>query len=117
MVSRATVKKQSDRQVKQAIVEALQNLNLAETEWWDSLEQLSQQTIFESIEVFEDEITIDSRTKRFKGNINVYVTLNYGGDEDPVSMSDAYPGTFGGTLVDGKPNFENIDIDTSSFYQ
>ena len=68
---------------------------------WSDLDELSTHTILEGVEVDPEGILIDD-DGRFKGVMNVYVTLQYGKDDDEgFTTSDSFLGRFEGHL-DGK---------------
>lgn len=81
------------------------------------LNELSSGTIFEGIEPNPDGIFSVEGTDQFEATATIYVTLNYGGSRDGVSMSDAYPAYVRGHLKDGKVEIESVRVDTSSFYE
>ncbi|KPF91277.1 hypothetical protein IP81_13190 [Novosphingobium sp. AAP83] len=83
---------------------------------WDDLDALSSRTIFEGIEAIPGGIVFDE-DGHFEVAATIYVTLNYGGSRDEVSMSDSYPAMIYGKVDD----LLNVDIsecsfDTHSFY-
>ncbi len=82
----------------------------------DDVSELSSNTIFEGLEISPDAI-FKSGAEGFEASGIVYVELNYGGTRDPVSMPDSYPAVVKGTYGNGKAEIEEIDVDTSSFYE
>ena len=99
------------------IAAAVSSVELTTTSAWQELDALSHHTQVEGVETFEDEIAYDAKHKRFRGHLNVYVTLNYGSGPDKDHISEGFPGTFEGQIKDGKPEIEKVEIDTSSFYE
>jgi hypothetical protein len=93
-----------------AVAEAVRNVELVETEAWGELDVLSSNTRVEAVEVFEDEIRFDG--KRFKGPINVHVTLQY---PENVTLSETFPGRFEASWRSGAPSIDRVVVDTSSF--
>jgi len=99
---------------REKIAEALAKDVLMGSGAWRDLEALSGHTEINEIEVLTDEIT--GTPKEAEGIFNVYVTLNYN-DEDDFQSSDAYPGRFKARIRDdGNVEFNEISVDTSSFY-
>jgi hypothetical protein len=81
------------------------------------LDELSSNTLFEGIEVNPDAI-FTSGENRFEASATVYVTLTYGGSRDNVSIPDSYPAIVRGHFnVDGEAEVEQIEVDTSSFFE
>jgi hypothetical protein len=101
------------------IAEAVSNLaadDLMSFGAWQSLDELSSNTIFDGIEANPDGI-FETEDHKFQAIADVYVTLQYGGKKDGTSMSDAYPAKVSGTIDAGEVKIEAIDVDTSSFYR
>jgi hypothetical protein len=101
------------------IAEAVSNLaadDLMNLGAWQSLDELSSNTIFDGIEANPDGI-FETEDHKFQAIADVYVTLQYGGKKDGTSMSDAYPAKVSGTIDAGGVKIEAIDVDTSSFYR
>lgn len=99
------------------IAASVGTIELSTTSAWSALDALSHQTQIEGIEAFEDDIIFDPKEKTFRGHLTVYVTLNYGSGADRDEVSEGFPGTFQGRIKDGKPHVENVEVDTSSFYE
>lgn len=93
-----------------AIINAVKDVDLTDTEAWNDLDILSSNTRIEAIEVFGEEIKKNG--KRIAGPINVYVTLNY---PENTTLSERFPGRFEGEWSDGKPEIHRITVNTSSF--
>lgn len=81
------------------------------------LYELSSGTIFEGIEASPDGVFRVKGTDRFEANATIYVTLQYGGSNDGLTLSDSYPAYVKGRVTDGKPEIESISVDTSSFFE
>jgi hypothetical protein len=82
----------------------------------NAIDDLSTNTVFEGLEISPDTI-FSSKGDSFEASGIVYVELNYGGSRDPVSMPDSYPAVVRGKYSNGKADIEEIDVDTSSFYE
>jgi hypothetical protein len=109
-----------DESVVEAIIEAISNLTNVEVfsgAAGDDLGELSSQTVFDGIEANPEGVFQSKDGKRFEATATVYVTLNYGGKSEAVSMPDSYPALVTGEILPGgKIQVENVDVDTSSFY-
>lgn len=81
------------------------------------LGELSSGTIFEGIEPNPDGIFSVEGTDEFEATATIYVTLQYGGSRDGVTMSDAYPAYVRGRFNRDAVQIESIRVDTSSFYE
>ena len=81
----------------------------------DDVGELSSNTVFDSIET-SPETVFQRPGGRFEASAIVYVTLNYGGKRDGVSMPDSYPAVIEGKISGKKVEIERIRVDTSSFY-
>jgi hypothetical protein len=83
----------------------------------DAVTALSSNTEFEALEV-SPEAVFEKKDGGFEASAIVYVTLNYGGKNDKVSMPDSYPAVVEGTIDrEGHPSVDRIQVDTSSFYE
>lgn len=101
---------------KRSIIQAIHELDLTQTDSWDDLDALSNQTHIDSIEIDPEGIIFDSDQK-FNGIFNVYVSLNYGSEPDTSTTSEAFIGRFKGHFDSRKqPIFDKIEVDTSPFY-
>jgi hypothetical protein len=78
-----------------------------------SIDEMSPRTILEDVEVFDDEIMFFG--DKFRGAINVYLTLNYENGKNGGWASASFPGSFTGFLRGAEPVVENVTVDTSSF--
>ena len=104
----------SIRGLNKSIADALRSIEITDTEAWGDLDSLSNRTIVETIEVFEDEIKIHGDA--FKGLFNVHCKLNYGNGDDAFTLSETFPGRFEGHISDGQTvNIESVTVDTSGF--
>lgn len=103
----------------QAVFDAISALTLEDgpvAAAWDELDILSSATLFEGIEAAPGGVVF-SVLGRFEAAATIYVTLQYGGSRDSVSMSDAYPAeVFGSIDEQGEVQIDRIDVDTQSFY-
>jgi hypothetical protein len=102
------------------IVKAVSELtvdDLSSLHAWENLDNLSSNTLFESVEANPDGV-FDVGNNQFEAIANVYITLQYGGKSDSTSMSDSYPARVRGKLTSsGTVRIQSIDVDTSSFYK
>lgn len=83
---------------------------------WDALADLSSNTTFEGIDTNLDGVVLRSDGS-FEAVADVYVSLNYGGKRDPVSLGDAYPATIRGRITPDDVDLDSIEIDTGSYYE
>jgi hypothetical protein len=99
------------------IAEAVSNVapDLTPYSAWNDLDALSNRTEVEAVEPLESQIFLEG--ERFAGNCVVYVQLNYGDSDDSASLSDSFPGKFWGHIDDSSVVIDDIDVDTSSFYE
>lgn len=82
------------------------------------LEALSSGTEFEALDAASDGIFWADDKQHFEAVGTVYVTLNYGGTRDPVSMSDAYPAyVYGHVEGQNRAMVDRVEVDVSSFYE
>lgn len=96
------------------IADAVRNADLTQFSAWSDLDALSTNTQLDDIEIFEDEIFRDG--KKFKGNCNFYIVLNFGQGDDAVVITESFSGTFEGHLdAKNRPTIDDIHADTSSF--
>jgi hypothetical protein len=104
----------SNHGVRKSIADALRGIEIANTEAWSELNVLSNRTIIEGIEVFEDEIKI--RENAFEGLFNAHCQLSYGDGADAFTLSETFPGRFEGHILEGgEVDFERVMVDTSGF--
>ena len=83
----------------------------------NAVSDLSSNTIIEQIEAARDGIFQDTDDEdKFEAVATVYVTLNYGGSRDAVSIPDSYPAIVYGNFDENQISVDSIMIDTSSFY-
>jgi len=99
------------------IVDAVQDFPLTDSASWPKLSELSDHTVLDGIEV--DPAGIAIVENRFEGLMNVYVGLEYDKDSgEALVTSDAFTGRFKGHFSKaGKPEIEEVTIDTTPFYQ
>ena len=108
-----------DERVISMIVEAAAALDAADfarLSVGDDVAELSSNTIFESVEVVPEGI-LKARSDGFEASATVYITLNYGGSRDSVSMPDSYPAVVRGVLGTDVVEITEVDVDTGSFYE
>lgn len=108
-----------DDERRQMIVRAVLAVEPTQTEAWSDLDALSTQTIVDTIETFEAEITIeDDQDASFSGPLIWYVLLNYGPEgDDRLTTSESFPGQFHGRFEGATAVVDRITVDVSSFYQ
>ena len=83
----------------------------------NALDQLSTRTMFEGIEANPDGVFTRDEGASFSAACTIYVSLNYGGSRDGVSMSDSFPATVSGHFEDdGSIDIDNVSVDTTSFF-
>ena len=105
----------NDAVSRQAIADAVRAADKDDTEAYNELSLLSHNTVIDTIEIFEDEILIDS--DGFRGPMVWHVTLNYRDEEEDIAESESFPGSFYGVFEDGVPRITRMEADTSYFYQ
>lgn len=104
----------NEDQKRQLIAKAIRDAAPEATDGWNDLSVLSGNTQVESVEVFEDEISIMG--DEFLGPIVWHVDLIYRDPEGDIHQSDSYPGTVSG-LINGKEVvIERMTADTRAFY-
>lgn len=106
---------EEEREVRSIIAETAREADFTETQAWNDLSLLSNNTIVDTLEVFEDEIRFQGDA--FEGPLLWHVTLEYGGKEDGFSSADSYPGRFAGEYKNGEVILTSMTADTSSFYE
>jgi hypothetical protein len=101
----------------EAVLKAIEEYDILDSDAWNKLDEISSQTQIESIEPDPDGL-FEEPDGHFQAVGSIYVTLNYGGKRDATSMSDSYPfHAFGRLADDGSASVERIEVDTSSFYE
>ena len=101
------------------IVDAVENIDGAQfvrLSSGDDVSELSSNTVFEGLEVVSEGI-LQAGATGFEASATVYVTLNYGGSRDSVSMPDSYPAVVRGMIENDDITISEIDVDTGSFYE
>ena len=102
-------------QLRRTIATAVRAVEPSVTEGGGDLALLSQSTHFESVEVFDDEISISGQS--FTGPIVWHVELVYSDPDGDIRQSDSYPGTVVGRLEGEEVIVEHMTADTRSFYR
>lgn len=97
-------------------ISALELDQVQELGGWDPLAEISAATIFDGLEGSPSGV-FETDSDGFEVSATAYVTLQYGGRNDHVSMSDSYPAIVRGRFDGGKPIFTEIEVDNSSFYE
>lgn len=82
----------------------------------DDISELSTNTGFEGLEISPDAI-FTVAPERFEASGIIYITLNYGGSRDSVSMPDSYPAVVRGHFTENGAEIDEVEVDTGSFYQ
>ncbi len=104
----------------EALPPAVEGFALQDSEQWQSLADLSSQTLFEGLSVDPDAIVVQGKDYIAPGR--VYVKLQYDpNSSDPVQMSDSYPVRIVFHLSEAERGkkaviIDRIEPDTSSFY-
>lgn len=102
----------------EAIFRAIEAFEISDSEGWGQLDELSSRTEIESVEPDPDGLFESPDASTFEAIGSVYVTLNYGGKKDGLSMADSYPfHAFGRFQSEGQATVERLKVDTSSFYE
>lgn len=104
----------NDDQKRQLIAKAIRDMAPEDTDGWDSLSALSGNTQVETVEVFEDEISISG--DKFLGPIVWHVDLIYRDPDGDIHQSDSYPGTVSGQVRGKDVVIEHMTADTRAFY-
>lgn len=116
-VDRPRLRPLEDAERRQAIIEAISNYELSMSSAWSDLDELSSHTIVEEFEANPDGI-FETADDGFEAEATVYVTLNYGSRRDAASMTDSFPAHVRGHVNDeGGVVIENVEVDTSSFFE
>ena len=104
--------------LREQIAEAAEKLEISDTNAWSNLDALATHVIVEGIDVDPESIVFEEKGKTFKGALNVYLTLQYGSnDDDGFSNGTSFWGLFKGHFEGNKPKIDDVSVDTSSFYQ
>jgi hypothetical protein len=98
-----------------AILQAVSDYDLTNSHAWSDLDALSSRTSIDAIEVDPEGIILSNAG--FKGVMNVYVVLRYGGSsKDAFETSDAFRARFDGHFDGELAVIDNVQVDTSPFY-
>lgn len=108
-------KKDEDAEKRKLAADAARAADFEVTDAWQDLSVLSNKTIINSVEIFEDEIVFAG--SKFEGPLLWHVTLSYGQGEDELITSESFPGKFSGMLAGGAATIVTMAADTSSFYE
>lgn len=106
---------QDTEQLRRTIANAVRQVDPSTTQGGMDLALLSQDTQFESVEVFDDEVSISGQS--FTGPIVWHVQLVYNEPEGDIRQSDSYPGTVTGHIDGDQVTIEQMTADTRSFYR
>lgn len=115
-----TLQSMEDDPRLEAIIDAISALDADDVLQGDTandLDALSSGTLFEGIEPSPDGVFLVKDTDKFEATATIYVTLQYGGSRDGVTMSDSYPAYVKGHFERGKVRIDSVSVDTSSFYE
>lgn len=99
---------------RQRVERALADLDITKLEAWNDLDVLATRTIVEEIEVLSSQIS--GPPENITGLFNVHVRLSYDMDGEELVDSYAFPATFRAHLDGGEVVFDEVEVDTSSFY-
>ena len=105
--------RQSDPRLP-AVMQAIADFDLTQSSAWADLDALSSRTLIDDVEVEPEGIIIEG--DRFRGLMNVYVVLQYGGSKDSFQTSDAFRALFEGHFSGSIAEIENVRVDTSPFF-
>jgi len=97
---------------------AVKEYKLVERPDWQPLEELSNQTLFEGIEVYGDAAVIEGDA--LIAPATIYVRLTYDpNSDDVVSFEDSYPARvfFSSDSKEKRVTVNKIHVDTTSFFQ
>lgn len=118
IVSRASSHPDWQGKYERALQLAVNEYDLTSSEEWQKLDALSQRTEFDGSDVFPESAIFDGEAFQAPGN--VYVTLNYNEEGEPVTMSEAFPATIYFSLKGSKGSktieIDRIEVNTASFY-
>ncbi len=102
---------------REQIAEALQNIEISDLDIWDDLDILSTHTRVEAFEVPVEGIILGPGN-RFSAVLNLYLTLQYGKDDDDgFTTSDSFVAIVKGQLEGEALTVDSSSVDTSSFYE
>lgn len=102
----------------QSIISAIEEFDITRSEGWSRLDALSSNTFVEGVEPSPSGIFEVAGTNDFEVIGDVYVTLNYGGKNDSLSMGDSFPfHAFGRFEAKNKAIIEHFKVDTTAFYE
>lgn len=104
---------------REAIIEAVKAAatDLTAFSAWADLDALSTHTSVDSVEVLPEGIVLNT-DETFQGVLNLYLTLQYGHDNNEgFSTSESMLAKFSGSFDEGEPRIDDIEVDTSRFYR
>jgi hypothetical protein len=100
----------------EAIANAVKNADLSALQSWSDLDQLSTHTTVDDIEVDLSGIVING--DRFQAVANIYVTLQYGlDDNEGFHETDSFLAQFWGRVFDSYIEVDDFSVDNSSRIQ
>lgn len=100
----------------ETIADAVQSADLSSLQAWSDLDQLSTHTTVDDIEVDLSGIVING--DQFQAVANIYVTLQYGlDDNEGFHETDSFLAQFWGQVLDSNVEIENFSVNTSSRIQ
>jgi hypothetical protein len=109
--------KRARADIRKRIAEALKEYDLSSDPVWGELDELSTHTTFDGVEVDPEGVIVDDKG-RFKGVMNVYVTLQYDKDsKEGFATSDSFLANFEGHLDGKDPKIDSVSVDTSPFFE
>ncbi len=99
------------------VADLVRDTELSTLSLWSDLDQLSTHTQIDGVEVDPDGIIVRA-DGTFSGAFNIYVSLQYGNDnEEGFTTSDSFLATFDGHFDGDDPVIEHSEVDTSAFYE
>src|SRR5882762_5462277 len=88
--SEPTLTPVSNSERRNAIIEAISNYQIQESNAWKVLDSLSSNTEVDAIEANAEGI-FDAGPGKFEATATVYVILNYGDKRESLTTTDAFP--------------------------
>jgi hypothetical protein len=99
---------------RRRVERALADLDITKWEAWNDLDVLATRTTVEEIEVLSSQIS--GPPENITGLFNVHVRLSYDMGDQELVNNDAFPATFRAHLEGDEVVFDEVEVDTSSFY-
>jgi hypothetical protein len=99
------------------LADAARKYQLAETPDWQTLDELSEATMFEGMEAYGESAVVENGENIAPGR--VHVKLVYNDPEEPLTFHDSFPARliFDVNKDDKTVEITRVEADTSSFFQ